>query len=264
MGCNAFRRGSEGIEELSVHVDRIAISQQAKYDNQVRSRRSSKPSNRGGKGSAAWVSPRSPMILHAMSADSRRRAVPRCVQMRLYWISSFPVQPHSGSDTLGIAVTLAVCQVSVCSQTSRELAGTRSCMSSCLKRNGWGQARWNGRNEGFVCGGRRGSTPADMTEMPEARLGWALEDTQLVSIMLSSPNLSGPFSGWPGPFWKAAPHPAGSTWRGERRPAGEVVKKLLFTGSAARDDRRRVACQRLLNNMVGERHSRLRDRNRTL
>jgi hypothetical protein len=99
-----------------------------------------------------------------------------------------------------------------------------------------------------------------MTEMPEARLGWAREDTQYVSIMLSSANLIGPFSGGPRPFWKAAPHSAGRTRRGERRPAAEVVKKLLFPGSVARDDRQRIAYQHLLNNMVGERHNRFRNR----
>jgi hypothetical protein len=65
-------------------------------------------------------------------------------------------------------------------------ARTPSCESSCFKRNGWGHAGQNGGIEGFVWGGRRGSTPADMTEMPEARLDWALEDAQPVSIMLSS------------------------------------------------------------------------------
>src|ERR1035437_10204548 len=67
--------------------------------------------------------------------------------------------------------------------------------------------------ESFVPGYRRDSVAANMTEMPEVRLDWALEDTQRVSIRLSSPNLIGPFPGGPRPFWKAAPHPAGRARR---------------------------------------------------
>src|ERR1035437_196750 len=96
--------------------------------------------------------------------------------------------------------------------------------------------------------------------MPVAGLDWALEDTQLVSIMLSSPNFVRPFPARPRPFWKAAPHPAGWTRRCERRPTAEVVKKLLFSGSVVRNGWLRVDCQRLLNNMVGERHIRFRNR----
>jgi hypothetical protein len=109
--------------------------------------------------------------------------------------------------------------------------------------------------QSFVPGDRRGSVVANMTEMPEVRLDWALEDTQRVSIMLSSPNLIGPFSGGPGPFWKAAPHPAGRA-----RRTAEVAKKLLFSGSSTSEGRRRLSCWRLLNNMVGERQNRFRDR----
>jgi hypothetical protein len=102
--------------------------------------------------------------------------------------------------------------------------------------------------------------PTDMAEVPETRLCWAREDTQLVSIMLPSPNLIGPFPGGPGPFWNAASHPAGWTRGSERRPTAKAVKKLLFSGSVARDDRRRVTRQCLLNKMVIERHDRLRNR----
>jgi hypothetical protein len=141
------------------------------------------------------------------------------------------VQPHIGSDILRTAAAWAVCQASACSRAYRELAGIRSCLSSCFK---WDSRVWIGRNgweRDIVRVDRRSSVAANMTEMPEARLGWALEDTQHVSIMLSSPNLIGPFSGGPGAFWKAAPHPAGRTRKGERRPAAEVAKKLLFSGS---------------------------------
>jgi hypothetical protein len=113
-------------------------------------------------------------------------------------------------------------------------------------------AGWNGGRKGVDCGGRRNSTTANVTEVPEARLNRAFEDTQRVSIMLSSPNLIGQFAGRPGTLGKAVAHPAGGARRSERRPAAEVVKELLLSGSGTREDRYRVSWQSLLNSMAGD------------
>jgi hypothetical protein len=57
--------------------------------------------------------------------------------------------------------------------------------------------------QSFVPGDRRGSAAVNMTEMPETRLNRAIENPPRISIMLSSSNLIGPFSGRAGPFWAA-------------------------------------------------------------
>src|ERR1700722_6563973 len=63
--------------------------------------------------------------------------------------------------------------------------------------------------------GRHG--PANVAEMPEARLDWTLEDAQYISIMLSYPNFFGPFPAGPRAFGESVAHAAGRTVRREWR-----------------------------------------------
>ena len=107
--------------------------------------------------------------------------------------SGFPVQPHSGSNSLRIVATWAVCQASVCSRASRELADIRSCFSSCFEWNDCERIVRNRREGAFGRDDRPSCAPANMADVPIAGLDWAFEDTQLVFVMLSSASLFGPF-----------------------------------------------------------------------
>jgi hypothetical protein len=104
----------------------------------------------------------------------------------------------------------------------------------------------------FVRGDSRGNRRANMTEMPESGMNRALVDTQGVTIVLSPPNLIGPFPGGPGTFGKTVPHPAGGAGRCERRPApGDVFERLFSRlGSGSSDDER--SASHLLNDWVRE------------
>ena len=56
--------------------------------------------------------------------------------------------------------------------------------------------------------------PASHDRDARSPAGLGREDAQRISIMLSSPNLIGPFFGGLGPFWKVTPHPTGRARRG--------------------------------------------------
>jgi hypothetical protein len=111
-----------------------------KHPERYRDCRSSKISKWRGKGSAASTSPSRPTIRQAISAASRRRAVPALMQMRQYCSCSataYWIRLSRGNGNLGCS------QVRGCSRTSRELAGTRSCVSSCFERiTGESEGEW--------------------------------------------------------------------------------------------------------------------------
>lgn len=107
----------------------------------------------------------------------------------------------------------------------------------------------------FILDNNGGNWRANMTQMPEARLSWALVDTQGVAIVLSPPNLIGPLASGPGTLGEAVPHPAGGARRCEDRPASASVIELLFSGLNSRGDRWSVVRLNLLNHRVCESRS---------
>jgi len=165
----------------------------------------------------APVSPSSQRSARRMAAHSRRRAS-SCSHADA--ADSVPVQPHNGSDSLGIMATLGCFPSTpvVFGRTSQKNSAEHG--HTCHSFFEWNRWEFVLRIADFVRVNSRGNRRANIPICQKPGQNWALVDTQRATIALSLPNLVAPFPGEAqGTFGKAFPIRQRRTRRCERGPS---------------------------------------------